>query len=419
MIGLLKAIVNVGVVGAGVSGCYLACLLHRNGHKVELFESCTKNNRWSICAWAAPRKGMTYFSRKAGLNFEDYILHQGNKIKMVHLGNEILYNDFDEVVTFDKNKWESDLLNSVNIKYGMRCQRENFPYDRYDYVIDCTGVHRSLLPRVKEDLLIPCYEFLVEEVFDMEYFYISNYTNGNGYFWYFPIGRGRGYVGAGDFLRQYGGLAEFFKLHPSAKIVKKIGRPLRLAPPTIMRPFNYGNVIGVGESIGCVFPLTGEGIVPSLICCEIFMDIFNRTKPRRFDFEFYEQSVLIAFGFYNDAYRILKLVLEGKINRFIDHLGDLKGLVVNSSARAREIHRAADILEILALINLNACLLNYPITSHHDLAKRLSRNTKANLVQTIKDSIPESYFPILDYKDLDESLFMIAEYFNDILTIPN
>ena len=54
---------------------------------------------------------------------------------------------------------------------------------------------------------------------------------------------------------------------PEAKVVKKIGRPIRLAPSKHMEPFFDGNIIGVGESIGCVFPMLGEGIIPSLICC--------------------------------------------------------------------------------------------------------------------------------------------------------
>ena len=39
-----------------------------------------------------------------------------------------------------------------------------------------------------------------------------------------------------------------------------------------MEPFTSGNVIGVGESIGCVFPMLGEGIIPSLLCCDLFLE---------------------------------------------------------------------------------------------------------------------------------------------------
>ena len=36
--------------------------------------------------------------------------------------------------------------------------------DKYDYIIDCTGLHRSLLPKSGHAFLIPAYEYLLENV---------------------------------------------------------------------------------------------------------------------------------------------------------------------------------------------------------------------------------------------------------------
>ena len=88
----------------------------------------------------------------------------------------------------------------------------------------------------------------------------------------------RGYMGAGDIEKKYHGIDNFFKRHPEAKVVKKIGRPIRLAPSKRMEPFFDGNIIGVGESIGCVFPMLGEGIIPSLICCDLFLDVLDQAR---------------------------------------------------------------------------------------------------------------------------------------------
>ena len=57
---------------------------------------------------------------------------------------------------------------------------------------------------------------------------------------------------AGDIDRNYFGINEFFQNNPSARVIRKIGRPIRLAPPLHMKPFSQGNIIGVGESIGCI-----------------------------------------------------------------------------------------------------------------------------------------------------------------------
>jgi flavin-dependent dehydrogenase len=119
-------------------------------------------------------------------------------------------------------------------------------------------------------------------------------------------------MGAGDVERKYHGVKEFFTEHPEAKIVKKIGRPIRLAPPKRMEPFVDGNVVGVGESIGCVFPMLGEGIIPSLICCDIFLDVLDDKKP--FNSKRYRKSVLDRFGYYDDVYRIVRLKMEGKLS---------------------------------------------------------------------------------------------------------
>jgi flavin-dependent dehydrogenase len=185
----------------------------------------------------------------------------------------------------------------------------------YDYVLDCTGLHRSLLPKSTTDFIIPAYEYLIENpnmiTTDNE-FYVIGYKGARGYFWYFPIDNGRAFVGAGDIDRKYYGIKEFFQNHPSAKIIKKIGRPIRLAPPKRMEPFFDKNVIGVGESIGCVFPMLGEGIIPSLLCCEIFLNVFNKSK--NFDFKLYRNLVLKKFSYYEDVYKIVRLKMEGKLS---------------------------------------------------------------------------------------------------------
>jgi flavin-dependent dehydrogenase len=174
-------------------------------------------------------------------------------------------------------------------------------------------LHRTLLPRSKDDFLIPAYEYLVEGVEGIDEFYVIGYKGAKGYFWYFPLDGGRGYMGAGDVEKKYFGVKEFFADHPEAKIVKKIGRPIRLAPPKKMEPFVDGNIIGVGESIGCVFPMLGEGIIPSLICCDLFLQVLDKSG-KQFDAKSYRKKVLDRFGYYDDVYRIVRLKMEGKLS---------------------------------------------------------------------------------------------------------
>jgi flavin-dependent dehydrogenase len=318
---------KIAIAGAGVAGSYLGRLLQKKGHEIEIFESSTKENHWAVCAWGASRHMLSKFSKHAGLNFDDYILHVGKILRMDLPNNIQEFLDLKGLVTYDKHRWEHDLLEGVKITYGIKCIPETFPFKKYDYVIDCTGLHRTLLPKSKQDFIIPAYEYLVENIQGIEEFYVIGYKCARGYFWYFPLKNGMGYVGAGDIDKNYYGVGEFFKQHPEARIVKKIGRPIRLAPPKRMEPFNCGNVIGVGESIGCVFPMLGEGIIPSLLCCNILLEVFDKSDSK-FDFKRYRKKVLKKFEYYDDVYRIVRLKMDGKLST-IKHIRLLMNMYRN------------------------------------------------------------------------------------------
>ena len=302
---------HFAIVGAGVAGSYLGNMLDRRGHCIEIFEGSTQQSHWPVCAWGASRHMLAKFSANADLEFADYILHVGKRLRMDLPQGKQEYLDLKGLVTYDKHRWEQQLLKGLKVNYGTRVDKSSFPYQDYDYVIDCTGLHRTLLPRSTDDFVIPAYEYLLDRVEGEEEFYVIGYSGAKGYFWYFPLGNGKGYMGAGDTERKYAGIDEFFERHPEAQIIKKIGRPIRLAPPKRMEPFFKDNVIGVGESIGCVFPMLGEGIIPSLICCDIFLDSL---KVNSFDTKGYRTKVLHRFDYYDDVYRIVRLKMAGKLS---------------------------------------------------------------------------------------------------------
>jgi flavin-dependent dehydrogenase len=138
-------------------------------------------------------------------------------------------------------------------------------------------------------------------------FYVKPFPGDTGYLWYFPLEKGSSFVGAGDYLRQHvAATGEYNAQHPG-EIVQRIGRPIRFTPPKLCQPFYDGRVVGVGESIGTVFPILGEGIIPSLQCAEIFL----QTMP---DFERYRRKVLKEFAVFYDVYRLVRLKIEKKFN---------------------------------------------------------------------------------------------------------
>ncbi len=309
---MIIIIMRFAIIGAGVAGSFLARMLN-NDHDVEVFEMNSKSNHFPVCAWGTCKNILEDYSKLAGLNFEDYILHKGKRVNIYLPNGSIEQLTCLGLVTYDKERWEKDLLNGVKVNYNVRCIANNFPINKYDYVLDCTGFARSMLPKVNDELIVPAYEYMIEynEVRDDE-FYIIGYKHATGYLWYFPLSNKRAFIGSGDINKRYHGLKEFFEEHKDVKILKKIGRPIRLTPPTKMEPFYKNNIIGVGESIGCVFPLLGEGIIPSLICSKILLDSIDNNK---IDLEYYRASVLKYFRYYEDVYKLVKLLIGNSFSK--------------------------------------------------------------------------------------------------------
>jgi flavin-dependent dehydrogenase len=340
---------HLAIAGAGVAGSYLGNMLQKRGHNVEIFEASKKEHHWPVCAWGASRHMLEKFSDQAGLDFANYVFHVGHRLRMELPNNNEEYLDLKGLVTYNKHWWENDLIKGLTLTYGSKVTLGTFRFDKYDYVIDCTGLHRTLLPKSEQDFLIPAYEYLLENVHDIDEFYIIGYKGAKGYFWYFPLDDGRGYMGAGDVQKKYYGVDEFFKQHPEAKVVKKIGRPIRLAPPKRMEPFYENNIIGVGESIGCVFPLLGEGIIPSLICCDIFLNVLDKSKGK-FKFEDYRKRVLERFDYYDDVYKIVRLKMDGKLST-IRHVNLMMSMYRNMKKEEKRFGFEISLNKMTRLVN--------------------------------------------------------------------
>ena len=340
---------NFAIAGAGVAGSYLGNMLQKRGHDVEIFEASKKDHHWPVCAWGASRHMLERFSKQAGLDFSNYIFHVGQQLKIELPNNNEESLELKGLVTYNKLGWETDLLKNVKVTYDVKVTREAFAFDKYDYIVDCTGLHRSLLPKSDQDFLIPAYEYLLENVTGADDFYVIGYKGAKGYFWYFPLGDGRGYMGAGDIEKKYHGIEAFFKQHPEAKVVKKIGRPIRLAPPKRMEPFFDDNIIGVGESIGCVFPMLGEGIIPSLLCCNIFLDVLDRSKGK-FDFKQYRKKVLDTFDYYDDVYKIVRLKMDSKL-RTVRHIHLMMSMYRNMKKEEKRFGFEISLEKMTRLVN--------------------------------------------------------------------
>ena len=245
-----------------------------------------------------------------GFDFEKYILFNGKDME-VDLGNgKSKHIPLKGLVTYDKHQLEVDLTAGKKAHFGVKATPSLLKNENYDMIIDCTGLQRAFLPKIKEDMWVPCIEYKVnysDGKVPFDDFFIRPFNQLSGYFWYFPLEKGSAFVGAGDFKRDQNEFVDNFNKENPGEIARKIGRPIRISPPKYCEPFYFGNVVGCGESIGTVFPLLGEGIIPSLQCSQLLCENLD-------DLPSYRKAVLKKFEYFNYVYDIINMKLAGKFN---------------------------------------------------------------------------------------------------------
>jgi flavin-dependent dehydrogenase len=310
---------KIAVVGIGVAGAYLMDRLSQyHENTVVGYERMSETQHDAVCAWATCKNVMSGLAKNCGLDFDEYIMHSGKYMK-VSLDDNHTTDDSENyidiklngMVIYDKIKLIQDMIKGTKIKFGEVPKKENLEAD-FDIVIDSTGFHRNYLPKPKEEFWIPCIQYKVKYDIDktpFSDFYLKAFPSMAGYFWYFPLGNGYAHIGAGDFERkQNNKFVDDFLSRYRCQIIKKVGRPVRISPPRNCEPFTDGKkVVGVGESIGTVYPLLGEGIIPATWCADILVHNLH-------DIENYRKEVLKKFEVYSTVYNFIRSKIHHKFN---------------------------------------------------------------------------------------------------------
>lgn len=295
---------KIAIVGLGVAGSYLISKLS-DEYEVFGFERCDYANCYPPCAWATSSNEMRKILSSVGLNFEDYVLYKGKEM-CVDLGDSRFWMKLKGLCTFDKLSLQRDLVNGHNIKFGVHINSTEQLDDDYDLIIDSTGFSRALLPKISKDYIIHTLEYRVKyNNMPIDDFYIKPMRT--GYLWFFPLGNSYAHVGCGDYFGKQKSFLDAFIREHGGEVVKIVGRPIRITPPVTCQPYYAGKVVGVGESIGTVLSVLGEGIIPSLQCAEIFLN--NVQDP-----EAYTAEVLRKFSSYKEVFDVVADKIHGKFS---------------------------------------------------------------------------------------------------------
>ena len=302
-------------MGMGVAGSYLMARLKNSEHDVTGYERNREENHDSICAWGTIKPVLTEFCKKVDRDFNDFLIHDGKNMH-VKMNNDIKFDiGLHGMCTYDKLALIKDFIKDSKIIYGEAPKLEELEKE-YDMIVDCTGFGRAYLPKMKEDFFLPTYEYKVEYEDGVPYddFYIEPFPGMSGYFWYFPLGEKWAHIGAGDYNKQHIKATDDFLKKHGGKVLKTKGRPIRLATPDRCKPYYSGKVVGVGESIGTVYALLGEGIIPSMQCVDIFVENMH-------DFAAYEKAVEKHYKVYAKVFNFVRAKIHKDFS-FIKALPD-------------------------------------------------------------------------------------------------
>ncbi len=261
---------KVAIAGAGVTGAYLYRLLRRRGYEVDVFAR-DPGTRCGInpCAWGTSRgfleqvKGAGLDPEKYILQFSDYVWMDGIRVKA-------------DLATFDKPSLIKDLLQ------GARIFQKPPVENAHDRIIDATGVSRAFLSPLPDDILLPCRQWRIRTETVLQ----NRVQLGKiGYAWCFPLSRHEYHIGCGSLISDPSrtlkelGWVESLSGSVNHTILCACSGKIRLTAPQNSQPFirtdGRVEVWGVGEAIGCVAPLAGDGIVPGLKSAQILLDYWE------------------------------------------------------------------------------------------------------------------------------------------------
>ena len=295
--------------------------LKNSEHDVTGYERMVEEKHDSICAWGTIKSELTEFCKKTGRDFNDFLIHDGKKMH-VKMNDDVKFDiGLKGLCTYNKLALIKDFIKDCNVIYGEAPKLEELE-KQYDLIVDCTGFHRVYLPKLKEDFFLSTYEYKVEYEDKVPYddFYIEPFPGMSGYFWYFPLGEKFAHIGAGDYNKQHMKATDAFLKKHGGKVIQTKGRPIRLATPDKCKPYYSGKVVGVGESIGTVYALLGEGIIPSMQCVEIFLKNMN-------DFNAYEKAIEKHYKVYAKVFNFVHAKIQKNFS-FLKALPDFIAIFI-------------------------------------------------------------------------------------------
>lgn len=285
-----------------MAGTYLHRLLKEEGYpSVELFDVKRSNAcghkpcAWGVAPYSEYERLVSRFADPS-----DYVLARCDKISIDGVEMKA------DLTTVDKPRLVEDLIGNTRVRL------DPLVIDDFDRVIDATGCERAFLgPATGPEMIAQCAQYRIHTTEDMGLWFR---TGGLGYEWCFPLGDDIYHIGFGNLsegAEEYRPQAE----DPPAlkgKVLCKCLSRIRLTSPYYSQPFSVGErIIGVGESIGTVGPLGGDGNLYAMECAEILLRHWDDPKG-------YTAAVQKKYSWMRKEREALEKLLRGKVPPITD-----------------------------------------------------------------------------------------------------
>ena len=288
----------IAIVGAGVAGRALYRFLELEGFSdVDIygFKHTTKCGI-SPCGWGVCTKEFHKVHNELELPVRTIINTYGE----LQVGDMSVNCDLS---TFDKPAFLRQMCPDSTIKNAGRRKR-----GKHDLIVDATGTARALLPPIKDDLKVAFRQERYEVKKESPLAIIP--AASVGYAWLFPIDDNSVHIGQGWVNWGITRSEETQKLREMAGVTGE--RPqcsckseIRMLTPGYCKPIAYGNIVGVGESVGTISPMCGAGIIPAIKSAMLLADNIGNLKR-------YEYLLISDFSFLDREVNIVRKLNSGR-----------------------------------------------------------------------------------------------------------
>ena len=259
---------RIHIIGAGPAGASLAYMLRGSTHEVLVYEA-SFSPGLKACGWAVP----AIIERVIPIP-KEAILAEIKRVKVFLNGKMLTEVDAKGRWGYILNKplWLKLLLDASRVELSRRIAEEHIDAliaDDNSIVVVAMGFYWSRSPRER----INAVQYVIgnlrlNDVESVEFWFEQDNI---GYFWVFPQSDTTLRIGVGGFKSYrelWSMLDSFVGRRLGACTGKKLGAG---GAPIVVSGLQEdlleasSRVYAIGEAVGAVFPLTGEGIRPSII----------------------------------------------------------------------------------------------------------------------------------------------------------